>query len=67
MEAYGIYAAAQSASFPRPSAFAMKSVCDFADPDKDDDYQLYAAYTSAQAVRIFFETYIEELWNLAGS
>jgi len=67
MEAYGVYAAAISARFPRPTVFALKSVCDFANGDKDDQWQAYAAYTSASAVRIFFETYMSEIVDLAGS
>lgn len=67
MEAYGVYAAASEASFPRPTAFALKSVCDFANGDKDDTWQAYAAYTSAAAVRVFFERYMHEIYNIAGS
>lgn len=48
MEAYGVMAAAEYACSPRPRAFVVKSVCDFADSAKSDDWQRYAAYTSAQ-------------------
>lgn len=47
MEAYAVMAAAEYSSEPRPVALAIKSVCDFADTDKNDDWQEYAAYTSA--------------------
>lgn len=47
METYGVYLAARMCSNPRPLAISMKSICDFADPAKADDYQRYAAYTSA--------------------
>lgn len=67
MEAYGVYAAGASACFPRPTTFALKSVCDYADGEKNDQWQSYAAYTSAQAVRIFFERYMTEIVDLAGS
>ncbi len=31
-----------------PKCIVIKSVCDFADPLKDNEWQMYAAYTSAQ-------------------
>lgn len=52
MEAYGIFVAATGCAKPRPFPLVMKSVCDFADEDKRDDYQRYAAQTSA---RCFYE------------
>src|SRR5262249_1337017 len=55
MEAYGLYAAANLSASSRPTAFALKAVCDFADPDKRDEFQSFAAYTSAETVREFFE------------
>ena len=48
MEAYGVFYAAQNCCKPRPSAFAIKSVVDFADDQKDDSVHEYAAFTSAQ-------------------
>lgn len=47
MEAYGVVTACKGSGRPRPTAIIMKSVCDFADKDKADDYQEYAAETSA--------------------
>ena len=47
MEAYGVVIACKGSGKPRPTPVIMKSVCDFADRDKDDDYQEYAAHTSA--------------------
>jgi len=32
----------------RPKVLIAKSVCDFANPEKNDNWQSYAAYTSAQ-------------------
>lgn len=58
MEIYGIYSAASSSPEPRPITFAVKSVCDHADNQKNDKFQKYAAYTSAQIVREFFERYM---------
>ena len=53
MEAYGVYLAAQQAIGPRPKVFAAKSVCDFGKPPKTDEYQRYAAYTSANFIYEF--------------
>lgn len=66
MEAYGLYAAAQLASRPRPQVVALKSVCDFADPDKGDDHQRYAAYTSAGVLQLLLERFGERLLNASG-
>ncbi|TAK61932.1 hypothetical protein [Methylobacter sp.] len=57
MEIYGMYAAAHRASKPQPQPFALKAVCDFADSGKDDDYQQYAAYTSANVLRLLMERF----------
>lgn len=48
MEVYGVYYAAKHSSKPRPRAvLAMKAVSDFANPEKNDKFQNFAAYTSA--------------------
>ncbi|WP_080940995.1 hypothetical protein [Stutzerimonas stutzeri] len=60
MEIYGVYSAANSAPEPKPIFFAVKSVCDHADNQKNDTYQKYSAYTSARVVQEFFERYISE-------
>lgn len=48
MEAYGIMAAGRGNGLPRPTVLAIKSVSDHADQKKADDFQPYAAHTSAQ-------------------
>jgi len=54
MEGYAVMAAAECATAPAPIAIVIKSVCDFADAKKTDDWQAYAAYTSAAfADRLF--------------
>lgn len=63
MEAYGVYAAATYAGSQRPRVFAIKSVCDFADSDKNDEFQQYAAYTSAKAMEAFFQLFAEMLFG----
>lgn len=53
MEAYGMYYSANNCSNPKPQAMALKSVCDFANHAKNDNYQAYAAYTSSQVLYNF--------------
>lgn len=48
MEAFGVMTAASYAGPNRPKVLIAKSVCDFANPEKNDNWQHYAAYTSAQ-------------------
>jgi nucleoside phosphorylase len=47
MEAYAVMAAAEYADDPKPIAVIIKSVCDFGDVKKNDDWQEYASYTSS--------------------
>lgn len=47
MEGYAVMAAVECALNPKPIAIVIKSVCDFADTGKNDDWQAYAAHTSA--------------------
>ena len=51
MEGYGLYLACHF--FNQTKALYIKSVCDFGDEKKDDDYQKYAAYTSANFLHSF--------------
>lgn len=67
MEVYGVYSAVRQSPRPRPAGFAIKSVCDFGDVKKDDKYQRYAAYTSAQTIRHFFEEYMTELKGMVSA
>jgi len=67
MEVYGVFASSALAGRPRPTALAFKSVCDFGDPSKDDSMQPYAAFTSAQLMREFFERYMVEIRDSAGT
>lgn len=61
MEVYGVYAAVANAGHPRPKVVAFKSVCDFADSEKNDQYQHYAAYTSAQFMKLFLDKNIDRI------
>jgi nucleoside phosphorylase len=48
MESYSVFAAAEYASHPKPLCFSIKSVCDFGDSEKSDDFHDFAAYASSQ-------------------
>ncbi|MDF5740061.1 MULTISPECIES: 5'-methylthioadenosine/S-adenosylhomocysteine nucleosidase family protein [unclassified Nostoc] len=61
MEAYGVYFAASQAIEPAPYFWCFKSVCDFADGNKDDNYQRYAAFTSAEYCHYFLINDVERL------
>jgi nucleoside phosphorylase/CheY-like chemotaxis protein len=61
MEGYGLFAAAAAADHPAPLSMVMKAVCDFADSDKNDGMQAYAAYTSANGLRLFLERYLPDI------
>jgi nucleoside phosphorylase/CheY-like chemotaxis protein len=47
METFGVYFAAQHALLPKPQYLSVKAVCDFADEDKQDGFQTYAAHMSS--------------------
>ncbi|MFQ1996303.1 hypothetical protein ACK35E_02755 [Aeromonas veronii] len=48
MEGYGVMAGAELSITDKPKVLIIKSICDFADPEKNDNWQDYAAYTSAR-------------------
>lgn len=54
MEAYGVFQAARLASTPKPQVLVAKSISDFADSNKSDKAQSYAAFTSSQFLYHFF-------------
>ena len=58
MEAYAIMYAAEHAVEPRPLPIVAKSVCDFADSRKSDQYQKFAAYTSCQFAQLLYEKFL---------
>ena len=53
MEAYGMYYAARNALQPKPIPICMKAISDFADREKSDIHQAYAAYVSAKFMQYF--------------
>lgn len=58
MESYSIYYAAEHCAEPRPKALVVKSICDYADSEKSDQYQKFAAYTSSGYVKYLLENYL---------
>ena len=58
MESYSIVYAAENASMPRPIPIIIKSVCDYADSGKTDDYQKFAAYTSCEFAKLLYEKFL---------
>ena len=58
MESYGVLFAGANAIEPKPIVLVFKSLCDFGDSSKNDEYQNYAAYTSSKFLYYFlFEKY----------
>jgi nucleoside phosphorylase len=57
MESYAVFTAAEYSSDPKPKCISIKSVCDFGDEDKGEDFRHYASFTSAE----FFVRFVEEI------
>jgi nucleoside phosphorylase/CheY-like chemotaxis protein len=57
MESYAVFYAADNCSYPKPTPFIIKSISDFGDSHKNnprkDEFQEYAAFTSAQLLYHF--------------
>lgn len=66
MEIFSMMFAAHVAPMPRPTAVALKSVCDFGDGKKNDKYQRYAAYTSAAALERLLDEIAGDDGNVDG-
>ncbi len=60
MEGYGVAYAAKHCSDPKPYAIIAKSVCDFADARKSDQYQQFAAFTSCEFLKLLTEKFLPE-------
>lgn len=58
MEGYGVYYAAERSSDPVSHAILIKSVTDYGDGEKNDKFQKYAAYTSANFIYEFILKYL---------
>ena len=59
MEAYGVAYAVAHAVEPRPKAIIAKSVCDYADENKSDRFQKFAAYTSCEFVKLMIDDILD--------
>ncbi|MDN7243015.1 hypothetical protein QWY14_14460 [Planococcus sp. N028] len=59
METYGVLYAAIHSTKPRPLALSVKSVSDFADEGKNNQFQDYASYTSANFVYYLTLEYLD--------
>lgn len=55
MEMYGVYVAGELAREPRPTVLGVKGICDFADSNKSDSCQHYAAFMAAHVFRLILE------------
>lgn len=53
MEVFGLLCACGYSTEPKPIGFAFKSISDFGDNKKNDKYQKYAAYSSANVLYRF--------------
>ena len=58
MESYSVYYAAANACEPKPKAIVVKSICDFANSEKGDKFQRFAAYTSAGYVNYLLRKHL---------
>ena len=58
MESYGVVYAALNCTEPRPKPLIIKSICDFADEEKSDVYQKFAAYTSCEFAKLLYEKFL---------
>lgn len=55
MESYGVMLAAEHIREPKPDFFVVKSICDYANSVKNDDYQSFCAYMSVAALLEFLK------------
>jgi len=58
MESYSVAYSAQNSKQPQPKAIIIKSICDFADNEKSDQYQKFAAYTSSGYAKYLLENHL---------
>ena len=59
MESYAVMYAVNNAPAPKPKGVIIKSVCDYADEEKSDQYQRFAAFTSAQFAKLLYEKFLK--------
>lgn len=58
MESYSVIYAAKNFSAPQPTPIIIKGICDYADEEKSDQYQKFAAYNSSQFTKYLLENHL---------
>ena len=59
MESYAVMYAVKEAPAPKPNGLVIKSVCDYANEEKSDLYQKFAAFNSAQFAKLLYENFLK--------
>lgn len=59
MESYSVFLAASHARDPKPKALVVKSICDYANANKDDRFQAFAAFTASRFVEYLLTSELE--------
>ena len=59
MESYSVFYTAENCTSPRPKALVIKSICDYANDEKSDQYQKFAAYTSSEFAKWLMENKLD--------
>ncbi len=59
MESYAVMYAVSQSPTPKPKGLIIKSVCDYADETKSDQYQKFAAFTSSQFAKLLYEKFLK--------
>ena len=60
MEGYGLYYSSKMTTLTSPKYILMKSVCDYADEEKNDCYQAYSSYVSCAFLDYFIKNKVGE-------
>lgn len=58
MESYSVIYSATNFSSPSPKAVIIKGICDYANEEKSDQYQKFAAYNSSQFTKYLLERHL---------
>lgn len=61
MESYGVFYAVENSISPVPKALCIKAISDFADKEKNDNYQEYAAEVSGKFAKVLSMDLIDDL------
>lgn len=58
MESYSVVYASRNFPAPSPTPIIIKGICDYADEEKSDQYQKFAAYNSSQFTKYLLENHL---------